>query len=157
MRTFAILVAVVFLASLSIPVLASAQTCTSAGATCTIGGNSGTCDYNEDNQLFCYVPAGQGVNNQYLTFYKNTIVGTINSILVPILIAIAFIVFLWGVFKYYIYGATDEAKRKDGHQLILWGIIGFTVIVSVWGIVNIVTNILVPGTASNNAPPIPRL
>lgn len=100
---------------------------------------------------------GGGVNNQYLNFYKDTIVGAVNDILVPILIAIAFIVFLWGVFKYYIYGATDETKRKDGHQLIIWGVIGFVVIVSVWGIVNIVTNILLPGTASTTAPPTPRL
>lgn len=157
MRTLATLAAVVFLSFLSVPALAGAQTCTSAGDRCSIGGNTGECDLNEEGSLFCYVPAGQGVTNQYLTFYKNAIVGTINSILVPILIAIAFIVFLWGVFKYYIYGATDEAKRKDGHQLIIWGIIGFVVIISVWGIVNIVKNVLIPGTVSENAPAVPRL
>lgn len=155
MNIFATLAAAVFLASFSVPALATAQTCTAAGQSCMSG--QGTCDYNEENQLFCYVPTGQGVNNQYLVFYRDLIQGTVNGVLVPILIAIAFIVFLWGVFKYYIYGATDEAKRKDGHQLIIWGVIGFVVIVSVWGIVNIVTNILVPGTVSNNAPPTPRL
>lgn len=139
-----------------VPTLANAQTCTSAGASCN--GGTGSCDYDEEGRLFCYVaPAGAGTNNQYLLFYKNTIVGTINGVLVPILIAIAFIVFLWGVFKYYIWGAEDESSRKSGHQLILWGVIGFVVIVSLWGIVNIVTNILIPTAARNTAPAFPTL
>ncbi len=56
--------------------------------------------------------------------------------------AIAFIVFLWGVYKYFIYGADNETERATGKQFVLWGIIGFVVILSVWGLVAIVSGTL---------------
>lgn len=69
---------------------------------------------------------------------SNGIISVINSILVPALIAIAFITFLWGVYKYFILGAADEKSRTDGRQFVLWGVIGFVVILSVWALVTIV-------------------
>jgi hypothetical protein len=100
---------------------------------------------------------GGAVNNQFLAFYRDQIVGTINNFIVPVLIAIAFIVFLWGIFKAYIYSADNEAERAKGHQLIIWGIIGFVVILSVWGLVNIVKSVLIPDTASTTRPAYPTL
>jgi Type IV secretion system pilin len=64
----------------------------------------------------------------------------INDILVPVLFAIAFIVFIYGVFKAYILSAGDEGEVKKGHQLVLWGVIGFAVMLSLWGLVNIAAN-----------------
>ncbi|MDQ1299926.1 MAG: hypothetical protein QG636_594 [Patescibacteria group bacterium] len=65
------------------------------------------------------------------------IIGLINNVAVPLLFAIAFIVFIWGVFQYFIAGGHDEEKRETGKSLMLWGIIGFFIMVSVWGLVNI--------------------
>lgn len=70
--------------------------------------------------------------------YSNAIISFINSILVPILVAIAFVVFLWGVSKYYIYETDNESERSEGHRFMLWGIIGLVVILAVWGLVNMV-------------------
>jgi hypothetical protein len=67
------------------------------------------------------------------------IINTINNILVPVLFAIAFIVFLWGAFQAFILGAQDEGVKEKGRNLMLWGLIGFFVMVSVWGLVNILT------------------
>lgn len=67
------------------------------------------------------------------------IINTINSIFVPVLFAVAFIVFLWGAFKTFILGANSEDVKEDGKNLMLWGLIGFFVMVSVWGLVNILT------------------
>jgi hypothetical protein len=67
------------------------------------------------------------------------IINTINNVIVPVLFAIAFIVFLWGVFDTFILGANDEEKKGQGKNLMLWGLIGFFVMVSVWGLVNILT------------------
>ncbi len=67
------------------------------------------------------------------------IINTINNVLVPVLFAIAFIVFLWGAFDSFILGANDEEKKDNGKNLMLWGLIGFFVMVSVWGLVNILT------------------
>ena len=65
------------------------------------------------------------------------IINIINNVLVPVLFAIAFIVFLWGAFNTFILGANDEEVKTNGKNLMLWGLIGFFVMVSIWGLVNI--------------------
>ncbi len=65
------------------------------------------------------------------------IINTINNILVPVLFAVAFVVFLWGVFQTFIVGARNDTAKEEGRNLMLWGLIGFFVMVSVWGLVNI--------------------
>jgi hypothetical protein len=65
---------------------------------------------------------------------------TINFVLVPLLFAVAFIVFIYGIFKTYILSGGDSEEVKKGHSLILWGLIGFAVMVSLWGLVNVVVN-----------------
>lgn len=64
----------------------------------------------------------------------------INFVLVPLIFAISFLVFLYGVAMKYILSNGDDGKVKEGHQLILWGLIGFVVMISLWGLVNIVAN-----------------
>lgn len=78
------------------------------------------------------------------------IINTINNIVVPVLFAIAFIVFLFGAFEAFIMGASDGSAKEKGKNLMLWGLIGFFVMVSVWGLVNILV-----GTFSfnNNSAP----
>ena len=78
------------------------------------------------------------------------IINTINNILVPVLFAVAFIVFLWGAFTTFILGAGSEDVREKGKNLMLWGLIGFFVMVSIWGLVNILTGTV---TFGNNAGP----
>ncbi len=80
------------------------------------------------------------------------IINTINNILVPVLFAIAFIVFRWGAFDTFILGANSEEVKEKGKNLMLWGLIGFFVMVSVWGLVNILT-----GTISFGNPSAPTL
>jgi NADH:ubiquinone oxidoreductase subunit 2 (subunit N) len=65
------------------------------------------------------------------------IIGLINNVAVPIVFALAFLVFIWGIFQYFIQGGHDEEKREAGKSLMLWGLIGFFVMVSVWGLVHI--------------------
>ncbi|MDO8566636.1 MAG: hypothetical protein Q7R58_00595 [bacterium] len=88
------------------------------------------------------------VNN--LSDAGSFIINTINNVLVPVLFAIAFIVFLWGAFNTFIMGHASEDVKEKGKSLMLYGLIGFFVMVSIWGLVNILT-----GTVSfgNNAGP----
>lgn len=65
------------------------------------------------------------------------VIGIINDVLVPLVFAIAFIVFIWGVFQYFIQGGHDEEAKEKGKSLMLYGLIGFFLMVSVWGLVNI--------------------
>lgn len=70
------------------------------------------------------------------------IIGLFNTVVVPIIIALAFGAFVWGVVNnYFIHGAED-ASRTKGSKFILWGVIGLVVIFSVWGIVNIMLSTL---------------
>lgn len=64
-------------------------------------------------------------------------IGLINGVAVPVVFALAFIIFIWGVFTYFVQGGADEEKRESGKQLMLYGLIGFFIMVSVWGLVNI--------------------
>lgn len=67
------------------------------------------------------------------------IINTINNIIVPVIFAIAFIVFVWGAMETFIFGSQSEEVKEKGKNLMLWGLIGFFVMVSVWGLVNILT------------------
>ena len=73
-----------------------------------------------------------------LQLYSARIIYAINFYFAPALLAIAFITFLWGVYKYFILGAASDTERAEGRQFVLWGIIGFAVILSLWGLVAIV-------------------
>jgi len=73
------------------------------------------------------------------------IIDLINNVAVPLVFAIAFIVFIWGIFQYFIQGGHDEEAKDKGKSLMLWGLIGFFIMVSVWGLVNILT-----GTVNTN-------
>lgn len=66
----------------------------------------------------------------------------IDNVLVPIIFALAFLVFLWGIYQYFIQGGASEENREKGRSLMIWGFIGFFVMVSVWGIVNLLVGSL---------------
>lgn len=82
-----------------------------------------------------------------------TILYIINSVLVPLLFAISFIVFLYGIAQAYIFSRGDMAKVEAGHKLLLYGIIGFVVMISLWGLVNVVANTF--GLYGASAPEMP--
>lgn len=67
------------------------------------------------------------------------IIREILGTLVPIIVGLALVVFLWGVLRYVIAGADKEGKEQ-GRNFMIWGIIGLTVMVSIWGLVALVKN-----------------
>lgn len=91
---------------------------------------------------------------QGLTDTLTTISGILRAIL-PILVSLGVIYFVWGVVQYFI-GDSEEAK-KNGRDRIIYGIIGLAVIVSIWGLVAIVTQTLNLGGAESNAPDVSNL
>lgn len=78
---------------------------------------------------------GYGINGIAIT-----IIDVINNVLVPLLFAVSFIVFLYGIARAYIFSVGDPEKVKEGHKIILWGLMAFAVMVSLWGLVNVVAN-----------------
>jgi len=69
--------------------------------------------------------------------FIGAIIVFINNTLVPLVFAIAFLVFIWGVFRYFIFDT--ESDREKGKSLMLYGILGFVIMVSVWGLVNAIS------------------
>lgn len=65
------------------------------------------------------------------------ITNIINNSIIPLIFALATVMFVWGVVQFFILGADDVEKRKQGKQFLIWGIIALTVMLSVWGLVNI--------------------
>ncbi len=72
--------------------------------------------------------------------------------LIPFIITLALLVFLWGILKYVF--STDEEARGQAKNYMIYGIIGLFVMVSVWGLVNILVRSL---SLDNNAPNAPAL
>ena len=75
--------------------------------------------------------------------------------LIPIVIGVGVIVFLWGVLKYVL--QSSDAGKAEGRQFMLWGIIALFVMVSVWGLVNILRDSLGLNLATPTAPRIPEV
>ncbi len=75
-----------------------------------------------------------------VTDFITGIIGFINGPLVTGIFALAFLVFLWGMFKTFILGGHDEEKQSEGKQLMMYAIAGFVLMVSIWGIVNLIAN-----------------
>ncbi len=59
--------------------------------------------------------------------------------MIPLIMALAVLVFLWGVVKYITAGG-DAEKEKTARGYIIYGLIGIFVLVAFWGIIQILTN-----------------
>jgi len=71
------------------------------------------------------------------TLLENIITFT-NGVLIPFVIGIGFLFFVWGMFQFFIAGgANDEAKEK-GKSLMVYATLGFVLIVIFWGVINLI-------------------
>lgn len=75
----------------------------------------------------------------------NTIAGLVVRIqrtidyIIPFLLGLGLLFVVYGVLRYISKGA-DEEKRKEARDFILWGILSLFIMLSVWGLVNILVN-----------------
>tara|TARA_B100000508_G_scaffold60333_1_gene47261 strand:- start:305949 stop:306344 length:396 start_codon:yes stop_codon:yes gene_type:complete len=95
------------------------------------------------------------IQEGYLGTLGRDVFNFINETLVPLVFALALVVFIWGLFMTFILGGSNPDKQKEGRDLMLWGIIAFFVMVSVWGLVNILTGIT--GIDAGDTPTIPTI
>ena len=70
------------------------------------------------------------------------IIGAINTVVVPIIGILIFLVLVWGVVNYFFIHGDDDKKREEGRQFIFWGVLGMVVYFSVWGFVNLALSTL---------------
>lgn len=62
----------------------------------------------------------------------------IKTKLVPLVFAVALLYFIWGMFLYFIKGGASPDSQKKGTQMMIWSVAGFVLMVSIWGIVNLI-------------------
>ena len=72
-----------------------------------------------------------------------TISGYLNDIL-ALLMGFAVVVFVYYIIKYFI--QPSDTKRTEAAQYLMWSLIGFFIILSLWGMVNILISTFDLGT-----------
>lgn len=68
---------------------------------------------------------------------------------IPVLLALAFLLFLWGVVDW-ITNISDSDKHKKGRTRMLWGIVALFVITSLWGIITVVHDTFFEGISGTS-------
>lgn len=81
------------------------------------------------------------------------VIANILNFIIPILITLAVVYFIWGVVQYIL--SSDDEKKKEGRNKIINGLIGLFVIVAFWGIIRLVTNTFGVGPEQLNIDAIP--
>lgn len=59
--------------------------------------------------------------------------------IMPLLVGLAAVAFVWGIIQIYL-NPNNEEKKKKGKDFMLWGLVALFVIVCVWGLVGIIAN-----------------
>jgi uncharacterized membrane protein YidH (DUF202 family) len=89
--------------------------------------------------------------------YMSSLTSFINGYIIPFIIAASLVVFMWGMFQFFVLGATNEEKREKGKQLAIWAVIGLVLMLSLQGIVVLLSSTLGFGDATIPAPSTPKL
>ncbi len=97
-------------------------------------------------------PKGVGAQVDDLGDLVEVILELLNSV-VALIVALAVVIFIWGILKYISAGESEE-KIREGRNYIIYGIIGIFVMVSVWGLVALLSNTFQLDTSSLPTPNI---
>lgn len=82
-----------------------------------------------------FLPTIVYANTSYILSLLLGVYLLINST-IPVIIGLAVIFFLWGLAKFIL--QTDSVEgRKSARDQMVWGIIAISVMVSIWGLVNL--------------------
>lgn len=86
-----------------------------------------------------------GATGMKLSDLIGKFVGYLNLIL-QLMMGLAVVLFVWNVVNFYI--KPGSTKRAEAGQYVMWSLIGFFVILSFWGLVNILISTFDLGTGS---------
>lgn len=82
---------------------------------------------------------GNNSSGQDFQDIVNLVISTILNPLILLFLGLAVVYFMWGVFKYVGKGES-ESDRREGANMMMYGIVAIFVMVSVWGLVTILIN-----------------
>jgi hypothetical protein len=94
--------------------------------------------------LFPVLAGAQGIANSadagaFQDLLENILLFS-NDVLIPFILGIGFLVLVWGIFKYFIFGGANDESKEQGKSLIIYATLGFVLIIVFWGIVNLLTS-----------------
>lgn len=93
-----------------LPILSFAQTNSSSGFTCNT-------NFRNIGDIFVWATC------------------LISNAMIPLIFALAVVIFFWGVVKFI--KESDSKEKEKGRTFMIWGIVALFVMVSVWGLVNV--------------------
>ncbi len=105
---------------------------------------------------FVFAPAfagAQAIDSTFVNDIIEFISNTVNT-LIPLLIGIAVLLFIYGLVTF-VLAADDEEARKAARYKMIWGVIAIFVMVSVWGLVNVLASFFNLNTTSIAPPEVP--
>ncbi len=91
--------------------------------------------------LVSFAASCSTLSNDTFAEIVNWAICTINQSIIPFIFVLATLVFLIGVLRFVANGADEEARKK-GKDFMIWGIIAMAVMVSIWGLVRLITGSL---------------
>ncbi|MCC6290489.1 hypothetical protein IT398_00205 [Candidatus Nomurabacteria bacterium] len=86
-------------------------------------------------------------------YLVNTLITKVLNPLSYLFLAVAVAYFLMGVLKYVRQSGSDD-DREEGRKMMIYGIVALFVMVSVWGLVNVLGGTF---NLDNNSLPVPSL
>ena len=69
----------------------------------------------------------------------NLFLGLVGA-LIPVVAGMTLLVFFWGLAKFVARVGGDEKAVSDGKNLMIWGVVGLFVMVSIWGILGFLSD-----------------
>ena len=83
----------------------------------------------------------------------DTILAILNTVVVIVMV-LALIYFFWGLAQY-ILSAGDDAKKAEGRNIMIYGVVALFVMATVWGLVGVLNTTFLGGTTTPG--PDPRI
>ena len=92
--------------------------------------------------LFPFVSFAQlatnGTGGPFEILLKN-ILNFGNTVVIPFIIGMGFLVFVWGMFQYFVAGGANEESKEKGKRLMINATVAFIVIIIFFGAINLLT------------------
>jgi len=88
------------------------------------------------------VAGAVSIAGNYKVLLQSIITNIVNPV-ITLMVAIAVIYFLWGVFQF-IRNAESPDERKKGGMNMLWGVVGLFLMASAYGVINLIIGTIRP-------------
>lgn len=82
---------------------------------------------------------GGFIDTSSIKAFVTSILSIINSMIIPLLITLGLIFFIWNL-SLYVYRSNNEAERAKAKTYMIWSIIAMFLIFSIWGIIVLLRN-----------------